>query len=1076
MASVARPTPDCMVTSYPGYVIRFPPPTGQTPAWKPLSNSIAHITFGNRKGAGRGLKLAAWNAGSSYLENKMNELEAVIESERPHILVISESNLKSSHDITNVQIQNYELFVSKTIDNSELSNISRVVIYKHDSVISKLRSDLMNNSVDSIWLEVGFKHHKKLLVGGHYRVWQNMGQGADRESLSPNAQLSRWNIFLSQWEKALGEGRETIVLGDINLDWYTVMKTDPPGDHRDTTYYKTRPMAEQLSQRILPCGVVQLVRGVTRSWPGQTDSTLDLIFTNYPEKISETRALVRGYSDHRLILATRFTKNICERDRYTKKRSYKNFDEHSFIQKIRDLSMLDVYLCQDAGEAADLLTGKLNSVLDNMAPVRKIQTRTNFAPWMTADVKLQMEARDAAQKKAIDSNNEEDWEVYRKTRNKVTVEIKLGKSEWQRKKLESCQGDPGKVWGSILGFLNWSSTSSPTKLYFSNRLETSPAKMANIMNRYYITKVTDIRAALPPPSTDPLGPLKRMMSGCPTEFQLKPVHPDTVDKIMRNMKNSRSCGLDNIDSYILKLVRKEIIAAVTHIVNLSITTSVFPSSYKISKVVPLYKSKGDRMEPSSYRPVALLPIISKILERCVYIQMLEYMENPTGVEDIRDRTSYFHPCHHGFRGNHSTATAVLQMYDTWMDALERKDLTGLALVDMSAAFDCVDTGLLLQKLECYGFGRHARQWVWSYMTERTQVVSLEGSLSSALRIHVGVPQGSILGPLLYIMFTNELPEVVHLEDCPDSVGSSIGDWAPRMNMDCEYCGGIVCYADDSSCSISSKNHEDLPVKLEQVYNLVADFLTANLLKVNDSKTHTMILTTSQLRKRRNIDVQVQIGGTIQDTSAVEKLLGLHLDHNLKFSEHILNSDKSLVKSLNTRLKALLQIKRVASFKVRLMIANGIFMSKLCYLITVWGGCQEYLLSALQVVQNAAMRAVCKRGKRFPINELLKETNWLSVRQLAFFHTVVQAWKVVNTRQPVYLHSKLVGIRPRYVDGFVATGSLVRGRRPRLQLIESSWRWRSASQWDQLPTDIRGITQLTNFKFKLKEWVKNNVSR
>ena len=257
--------------------------------------------------------------------------------------------------------------------------------------------------------------------------------------------------------------------------------------------------------------------------------------------------------------------------------------------------------------------------------------------------------------------------------------------------------------------------------------------------------------------------------------------------------------------------------------------------------------------------------------------------------------------------------------------------------------------------------------------------------------------------------------------------------------------------------------------------MVADFLTSNLLKVNDSKTHTMILTTSQLRKRRNIDVQVQIGGSIQETSAVEKLLGLHLDHNLKFSEHILSCDKSLVKSLNTRLKALLQIKRVASFKVRLMIANGIFMSKLCYLITVWGGCHEYLLSALQVVQNAAMRAVCKRGKRFPVTELLKETNWMSVRQLAFFHSVVQAWKVVNTRQPVYLHNKLVGNRPRYTDGFVAAGSLVRGRRPRLQLIETSWRWRSASQWDQLPRDIREIQQLSNFKSKTKEWVKTNLS-
>ena len=596
------------------------------------------------------------------------------------------------------------------------------------------------------------------------------------------------------------------------------------------------------------------------------------------------------------------------------------------------------------------------------------------------------------------------------------------------------------------------------------------------MNSYYITKVTDIRAALPPPTTDPLGPLKRMMNGCPTEFELKPIHPDTVDKIIKEMKNSRSCGMDNIDSYILKLVKNEITPAITHIINLSIISAAFPSSYKISKVVPLYKSKGDRMEPSSYRPVALLPIISKILERAIFLQMVEYMENPTGPEDLSNRSSYLHPCHHGFRGNHSTATAVLQMYDMWMEALERKDLTGLALVDMSAAFDCVDTNLLLQKLAYYGFSRHARQWVWSYMTDRTQVVSLEGSLSSALRIQVGVPQGSILGPLLYVIFTNELPEVVHLATCNRTAEIQPTDsWKPRTNMECRNCGGIVSYADDSSCSITSQNHEDLPPMVEHVYNLVASFLTANLLKVNDSKTHTMILTTSQLRKSRDIHVQIQIGDSVQDTSEVEKLLGLHLDQDLKFTEHILNNDNSLVKSLNTRLKAILQIKKVASFKVRLMISNGIFMSKLCYLIAVWGGCQEYLLSALQLVQNEAMRAVCKRGRHYPIVKLLEETNWLNVRQLVFYHSVMQAWKVINTRQPSYLHNRLVGNRPRYADRLAAAGSLVRGRRPRLQLIESSWRWRTAQYWDKLPRDIREIRQVNVFKTQLKEWIKGNVS-
>ena len=335
-----------------------------------------------------------------------------------------------------------------------------------------------------------------------------------------------------------------------------------------------------------------------------------------------------------------------------------------------------------------------------------------------------------------------------------------------------------------------------------------------------------------------------------------------------------------------------------------------------------------------------------------------------------------------------------------MEALERKELAGLAIIDMSAAFDCVDTELLLAKLELYGFTRHARQRIWSYMTERSQVVMVDGSLSSALRVHVGVPQGSIHGPLLYVIFTNELPEVVHGVDCTGSIQNLHEDeWHPRTNFECQTCGGIVNYADDSSYTATCSDLQELAATLSTKYTVISEYLSANWLKVNDSKTLMMILTTSQLRRSQDISVQVQVGTGVQDLSGVEKLLGLQLNEGLKFQEYIMGNEKSLIKMLNTRVKALQMLRKVANFKTRLMIANGIFMSKMCYIIPVWGGCEEYLMSALQIMQNKALRAVCKRGKRYPIKEMLKETNWLNVHQLSVFHTLMQAKKILVQKQP-----------------------------------------------------------------------------
>ena len=199
---------------------------------------------------------------------------------------------------------------------------------------------------------------------------------------------------------------------------------------------------------------------------------------------------------------------------------------------------------------------------------------------------------------------------------------------------------------------------------------------------------------------DPLKVLRSQLQGNRATFSVKPVYPEEVDKVIRNLKNSRASGFDNLDTYILKLTRNVIVPSVCHIVNLSIQTKKFPSKWKIAKIIPLYKGKGSKLDPKSYRPVAILPILSKILERLMFKQLVSYM----------DANNFYNPSHHAYRSFHSTTTAILQMYTTWLEALEQGKLAAVCMIDMSAAFDVVDTDLLLEKLKLYGCDRRSVQW------------------------------------------------------------------------------------------------------------------------------------------------------------------------------------------------------------------------------------------------------------------------------------------------------------------------------------------------------------------------------
>ena len=408
-------------------------------------------------------------------------------------------------------------------------------------------------------------------------------------------------------------------------------------------------------------------------------------------------------------------------------------------------------MCNDVNQAGKMVTDKLTAILDIMAPVKLIQVRSNFAPWLSETTKKKIVERNEAQKKATETKLKEDWDEYKRLRNDISNILKNEKRTWQEKKISDFGADTSSIWKNIKNWLGWNTGGPPTKLIENGTIYNKPSELAKVMNNFFINKVRNLRQNLPINPGDPLQLVRKLMLNRKCTFRLKSVHPEDVLKIIGKLKTSSSCGTDEISSYVLKLIKHEITPVVTHLVNLSITQQDFPFLWKVAKVIPLHK-KNEILYPKNYRPVSLLCVLSKVLEKCIFVQMVEYLES----------NGLIHPSHHGFRAKHSTVSALIQMFDTWIDAFEDSEVSAVIMLDMSAAFDVVDHQILLEKLTLYGFEDCAQSWIRSYLTDRSQRVYVEGSLSDALPLDCGVPQGSILGPLLYIVYTNYLPEAVQM--------------------------------------------------------------------------------------------------------------------------------------------------------------------------------------------------------------------------------------------------------------------------------------------------------------------------
>ena len=348
---------------------------------------------------------------------------------------------------------------------------------------------------------------------------------------------------------------------------------------------------------------------------------------------------------------------------------------------------------------------------------------------------------------------------------------------------------------------------------------------------------------------------------------------------------------------------------------------------------------------------------------------------------------------------------------------------------------------------------------------------LRCSLVFWMSLYKDYPQGSIGGPILWLIFTCDLPDVIH-NHCVDIKAPNRGCAVPShgirsIRQSDVGCGVMVGYVDDGAYSFAHNDPYVLSRVLSEKYAKLADWMNENKLVSNSDKTQLVVMGKRKQNVSREL-VSMIAGGHVIKPSETGKLLGAQLHQNMDWRVHLRDHKASLLNQLLSRINGLRKVCVHADFQTRLMVANGVVISKLTYLITLWGGASQYLINMLQVQQMTAARYVCGAGCwRWSRRRLLARVGWLSVRQLVFYHTVIQVHKTLNSGVPEPLFNSLLSDYQR------VTRNAAAGNLRQVGKCSSTFRWRAVQFYNRVPVDVRSGS-LDTVKFKLKRWVKENV--
>ncbi|CAB4043026.1 Hypothetical predicted protein, partial [Paramuricea clavata] len=405
------------------------------------------------------------------------------------------------------------------------------------------------------------------------------------------------------------------------------------------------------------------------------------------------------------------------------------------------------------------------------------------------------------------------------------------------------------------------------------------------------------------------------------------------------MPSNKSPGKDKVSMRVIKHSLPVILGPLTDIINCSLSSSSFPIAWKEAEVIPLLKD-GNHEKASNNRPLSLLTFLSKICEKVALNQFGSYL--------MKNKKLSTHQS--GNKKHHSCETLNLLTGDTILKAMDGKVVTALILIDLSKAFDSVNHTFLLTKLSNVGASPSVVKWFESYLTGRTQSVRIGFTVSTPLPVFYGVPQGAILSPLLFSIYTNDLPSSVHHSK-------------------------LESYVDDSKIllSFTVANVDCLKQQLEEDLYLIANSCSENELLINPGKTKYMLIGTRQNLQQLPVDMTINFLNETITPVSFAKDLGMTIDSYLTYEQHITN-----------------------------LVSSALVMNKMFYCSTVWSNTSSTNIKKLQLVQNFACRIITNIGKFDHISPGLRELNWLPVKEQLLLREAIMMYKCVNELAPHYL--------------------------------------------------------------------------
>ena len=585
-----------------------------------------------------------------------------------------------------------------------------------------------------------------------------------------------------------------------------------------------------------------------------------------------------------------------------------------------------------------------------------------ISPWITSEILNMIKFKDQLY---IDHKcHRPDTDEYR--RSKINLcnysklldrNIRLAKKAYYHKQFEKFKLDSRKTWETINDILSRKKIKKEFPTYFNIKGNQTSNKqiIADEFNEFFTNIGPKLSKEIKPPSN--LSYRTFLKKTITTTFTFDTVTTETVVKILSDLSPKTSCGHDEISTILLKLLAPSISVILTVMINQSLCTGIFPAKLKIAKVLPLHK-KSDPHLFDNYRPISLLPTVSKVFEKIVYRQLYDYLTINKLIYDSQ----------YGFRTLHSTELAALELSDRLSNNLEKGKIPIAIFLDLSKAFDTLDHEILLSKLSYYGVNGSALSWFSSYLTDRYQYVYLDGTESSMLSISTGVPQGSVLGPLLFLVYMNDIAEA------SDKFHSIL--FADDTTLTEPFCTFDLLTANNKYDK--KKISDTINIELRNIY----EWLCVNKLSLNVSKTKFMVFNYRQ-RKIDNIILYLKINDHIIERVNQFNFLGTIFDEHLNWSEHT----NKIANKISRTLGMMNRLKHTLPLFTLKLLYNSLILPHIQYGILNWG----FKYNRIFKLQKRAMRIItCSKYNAhtspiFKSQELLKIEDIFKISLLKFLY-------------------------------------------------------------------------------------------